>query len=845
MRRSNPIASVLPLPRLDPRKASFLVIITLLPALTVGCSGLSVGRGSQASNASGGPSPLQFATGSLPNATIGTAYSVTLRATGGTSSYTFGVVSGTLPPGLALVGSSGVISGMPTGAGQFSFTVQVSDSSTPRQTAQNAFSIDVSPQNSVTINTDYLANATVGATYNAALSASGGAQPYSWNLSSGSLPDGLALSSAGAISGMPATAGKASFTVQVTDSSIPGQQAAKVLGIIVGTTPPLAITTAVLPNGTVGTAYSSTLAASGGTPPYSWSVFSGSLPAGLTLGGGMISGTPQHSGVFPFTVQVTDSTEASVLGPVDLIVASSSGTTYYVDAIGGNNANNGVSMETPWQTLGRVSSARLSPGDQILLKRGVVWREELTVPSAGSASDPIIIGAYGTGDYPTISGSDVVTSWSGDGGLVYDAVISWTPYHVWQDGTLLTQVGSLSSLSSSGQWFFDSNTATLYVWTTDSANPNTHTMEADRRYGGISINRQSYLVISGLALENGTADLIAVIASGNVAVVSCAFKNARGSAVKAIQASPNLLVDNSRYSVDPGYRGTSFVFVDSTAADGPIISNNIIGNFGGHIGIAFNDVNNAVVHGNAIMGNGIGIAVNASTQSLRGIQIYENSISNVDGAFGDGESVELTGSNVFSVTGSIYRNLIQGGPRTYGGIDAQLAVNCKIYGNIVMNMIQYGLLWTFNSTGNTFYNNTIYNNSQSGSAGIELASNSTGATIKNNIIKGADYGIAGDPASASSIEEDYNILSVTTTVRAPGITAGAHTITSDPLFVTTLPVTSNDLKLQPGSPAIGSGSNLGTPYNLGMDPNGDRFPYPSVDQNLLGGGWERGAFAFR
>jgi len=845
MRRSNPIASVLPLSRPGPRKAFFLVIIMLLPALTVGCSGPSVGRGSQASNDSGGPSPLQFATGSLPNATIGTAYSVTLRATGGTSSYTFEVVSGTLPPGVALVGSSGVTSGMPTSAGQFSFTVQVSDSSTPRQTAQNAFSIEVSPQNSVTINTDYLANATVGARYNAALSASGGAQPYSWDISSGSLPDGLALSSAGAISGMPATAGRASFTVQVTDSSIPGQQAAKVLGITVGTIPPLSITTAVLPSGTVGTAYSSTLAATGGTPPYSWSVFSGSLPAGLTLGGGAISGTPQHSGVFPFTVQVTDSTQASVLGPVDLIVASSSGTTYYVDAIGGNNANNGVSTETPWQTLGRVSSARFSPGDQILLKRGAVWREELTVPSSGSASDPIIIGAYGTGDYPTISGSDVVTSWSWAGNLVYDADISWAPYHVWEDGALLIQVGSLSSLSHPGQWVFDSKAAKLYVWTTDGISPNAHRIEADHRYGGIDINRRSYLVITGLRLENGTADLIDVIASGNVAVVLCDFKNARGSGVKALQASPNLLVDNSRYSVDSGYRGTSFVFVDSTAADGPIISNNIIGNFGGHIGIAFNDVNNAVVHGNTITGNGIAIAVNASTRSLTGIQIYENSISDVDGAFGDGESVELTGSNVSSVTGSIYRNLIQGGPRTYGGIDAQLAVNCEIYGNIVMNMAQVGLLWTFNSTGNRFYNNTIYNNGQSGSAGIELASNSTGAIIKNNIIKGASYGIAADPVTAPSIREDYNILDVVTTVRALRITAGAHTITSDPLFVTTVPLASSDLKLQPGSPAIDSGDNLGTPYNLSMDPNGDIFPYGVADQNLLGGSWERGAFAFR
>lgn len=72
--------------------------------------------------------------------------------------------------------------------------------------------------------------------------------------------------------------------------------------------PPIAITTSSLPGGTVGSAYSATLTASGGTPPYSWSVVSGQLPAGLTLSNsGVISGTPSASGSFFFTPQVKDS----------------------------------------------------------------------------------------------------------------------------------------------------------------------------------------------------------------------------------------------------------------------------------------------------------------------------------------------------------------------------------------------------------------------------------------------------------------------------------------------------------------------------------------------------------
>jgi len=72
--------------------------------------------------------------------------------------------------------------------------------------------------------------------------------------------------------------------------------------------PPVAITTTSLDDGTVGTSYSQTLAATGGSTPYTWSVISGSLPAGLSLNAstGEISGTPSTDGTSNFTVQVMD-----------------------------------------------------------------------------------------------------------------------------------------------------------------------------------------------------------------------------------------------------------------------------------------------------------------------------------------------------------------------------------------------------------------------------------------------------------------------------------------------------------------------------------------------------------
>ncbi len=254
-----------------------------------------------------GPAPVSVNTASLPPAAVGQAYSVTLQAGGGTPPYTWSLAAGALPPGLALSASTGVISGTPTTAATTSFTVRATDSGTPGQSATRALSIEVKP--ALFIQTSSLPAATASQPYSATLQATGGSPPYTWAIASGSLPAGLALNaSTGTIAGTPTTAGTATFTVRATDAGPPVQSVTKSLSITVGPAP-LSITTSSLPGGSVGSAYSATLQASGGVTPRTWSLASGTRPAGLTLTGstGVISGTPSATGTSSFTVRVTDS----------------------------------------------------------------------------------------------------------------------------------------------------------------------------------------------------------------------------------------------------------------------------------------------------------------------------------------------------------------------------------------------------------------------------------------------------------------------------------------------------------------------------------------------------------
>ena len=340
-------------------------------ALLAGCSG------------SGGNSPpnpaqssnLTVTTTGLPGGTVGAAYSSAVAASGGTTPYTYS--AGSLPNGLTISSTTGMITGTPAqrSVGTASATITVTDSSRPSpQSATSTLSIKISPA-SLAVTTSSLPGGTAGSPYpSTTLEASGGVPPYTWALSSGNLPPGLTLSAAGAITGTPSGGGTYLLAFVVTDSySTPETAKASLTLTISGSqTPALTLTTTSLADATVNMAYSATLTATGGVPPYTFSLANGtSLPGGLSLSsGGAISGTPTKAGSTSFSVDVTDSSTPAPLKTGNLSITVNSSNA---QLCGNMSTGNGASLNgyvpfpssNAWNT--NIASAPVDPNSAAII----------------------------------------------------------------------------------------------------------------------------------------------------------------------------------------------------------------------------------------------------------------------------------------------------------------------------------------------------------------------------------------------------------------------------------------------------------------------------------------------
>ncbi len=252
---------------------------------------------------------IALAPATLPNGILGVGYSQTIAASGGEAPYAYSLITGALPPGLLLSSATGEVSGTPIEAGSFTFTVSAADAVGCFGSRVYTIVINGPACPEILLSPQTLPATVLGTPYSQTLVASGGAAPYTYMVSSGALPPGLALDPAsGVLSGTPNAPGSFTFTVTATDAN--GCFGSRIYSVIVDAPvcPVIAVAPTALPAMLAGMPYSQSIVASGGTAPYVYSVTTGVLPPGLTLASatGLLSGTPATAGNYGFSVTATD-----------------------------------------------------------------------------------------------------------------------------------------------------------------------------------------------------------------------------------------------------------------------------------------------------------------------------------------------------------------------------------------------------------------------------------------------------------------------------------------------------------------------------------------------------------
>ncbi len=320
----------------------------------------SAGPGT-ASGASNSVTPIappvssSFTVSTVPYGSSANSIALNTHATNSPTGYAVGSATTAQGGSVSVTANTGAVTyTAPTGfRGNDSFTFTATNNSGTSSPA----TVTVPVGNPIVAVTPTTLTAGTGSTaYSQVLTASAGRAPYTFSttLASGSLPAGLSLASNGTISGTPTASGPFTFTVTGTDSSLgngPFTFTSSTISLTIAA-PTISVAPTTLPTPTFGTAYSQTLTAGGGNGSYTFAVTAGSLPAGMSLSGGVLSGTPTAAGSFSFTVEATDGNgftgSKTYSGTVNAVVPGA-------PTIGSATAGNGdadVSFTAPASTGG-------------------------------------------------------------------------------------------------------------------------------------------------------------------------------------------------------------------------------------------------------------------------------------------------------------------------------------------------------------------------------------------------------------------------------------------------------------------------------------------------------------
>jgi len=523
-------------------------------------------------------------------------------------------------------------------------------------------------------------------------------------------------------------------------------------------------------------------------------------------------------------------------------------TTYYVDAAGGSDNNNGTLESQSWKTIRKVNQHLFAPGDRILLRRGQVWREELIVSSSGYPGSSIVYGAYGEGDKPKILGSvsrNSAADWTrGDGNLWY-ARSTEPVLNLIMDSerTTARMVLSRKDLNAQGRAWYDSKNHRIYIYS--SANPAEFyngSIECALNRGLITIPDKFHITIEDLDCRYTGASGIEAsghhITIGRTTVKFCGnnfsgHTHYDGRGILLRDTDSSLVYGNTVHKTFGG------IFIGNHTGKRLVITirdNTISGSVGRQTaadGIGFGGPRMADYSGSSVRRNEIfaffhdGIdAFNAHNLLIVRNIIHDNASTDDSGECGVGIKLGGLKGNTPSRRNRAIGNLIYNLENCrYGnfGIASNGNTDGLIAYNIICNVKQ-GIRVPYLSTpggnnNNNIYNNVLYNCSSRGifiGRGIN-SQRKLMATVRNNICHSATIDFQCD--RYSEVTGGWNCLMNDSSVTVSGVYTQSNQDLSrtDPLFTD---ADAMDFSLLPDSPCIDRGKDV----NLKFDYLGNEIP---------------------
>lgn len=543
-----------------------------------------------------------------------------------------------------------------------------------------------------------------------------------------------------------------------------------------------------------------------------------------------------------------------------------SAADYYVDATGGNDTNNGTSTSTPWQTITKVNSTVLQPGDNVYFKRGETFDGKLDIRESGSSGNPITFSAYDSGANPVIAPSagravdiravsyvnvsNIDATAPGTDAYFFLTTVSNVTISDTTVGTSTTAFALSNAVVSTFSDIIIENATTTNVASGVAVSATTTDLTVRNSYfSGISS--------SGSAVALGSVGGVVDATIDNVTAISHAGGLGLSKLVSGLEVS------NSSFSNNSG-RGLAIGPTTGTNVSDATFTNVTFSNNGSYGVIISNDSGSLTFASTTVSNNGAGgffIDAAVTTLAMSDIVANENTGSgieirktNTSATIEDATLNSNTTNGLSVLSGSTTATNITAEENENDGISASgiaylVCDNCASNNNGVdgVGADGDGFSWHNSSTG-IIRNSSAHNNMKSAVAHVETAQvemfnnrfthdtngtiplvylqgtnhefynntlaskaqtgygisivGTTTAAIHNNIVYGFSTGIAAE--TTNNVTNDFNLVYNYATAAYSNLTAGSGALSSDPLFTS---LAGSDYTLQSSSPAINAGTD--------------------------------------